>query len=129
MLGPEEERCLVDEDSDQPAFEGAFGAESWRVAGGCEAAVFYCLFGFFSAVQDAAGDEMEHLAGIGELQVKGILFDLPVDFIFFILAGLAIRLAMAAGKGNVEMPGALLGRGKELRGGGCHKHVSVLQLV
>jgi len=132
MLRPEEERCLVDQNSDQPTFEGAFGAESWRVAGGCQSAVFYRLVGFFNAVQNAAGDEMEQFAGTREPQVKGILFDLPVYFVFFaffVLAGLGVGLAVAAGKWNVEMPGASLGSVKELGGGRCHKHVSVLQLV
>jgi hypothetical protein len=129
LLVAEKQGGLVDEDSDQPAFEGAFAAESWRVAGGCEAAVSYCLFGFFNAVEDAAGDEMEQLAGVRELQVEGVLFDLPVYFVFFVQTGLAVGLAAAADNGNVEMLGAFLGSGKELRGDGYHKHVSVLQSV
>jgi hypothetical protein len=33
------------------------------------------------------------------------------------------------GDGNVDVPDAFRGRAKEFCGGGCHKHVSVLQSV
>src|SRR5580704_8743411 len=79
FLPAKEERCLVDEDSDQPAFEGAFAAEPWRVARGGDPTVFDCHFGFFSAVEDALGDEMERLASVRELQLEDALF---VFFIF-----------------------------------------------
>lgn len=61
MLSAEEERGLVDEDSDQPTFEGAFTAAiGWILRGSVEA-VFYRFFGFVRAVEDAAGDEIKQL--------------------------------------------------------------------
>jgi hypothetical protein len=115
-----EERCLVDEDSYEPAFEGAFGGESWRVAGGGSATVFDCLIGFFSTVEDAECDELEQFAAAGKL-----LFEGGVD----VFAGFAVGLEeAAAGSGKVDSTDALPGDGK-FRGGGCHKHNSVLQVV
>jgi hypothetical protein len=135
MLPAEEERCLVDEDSDKPAFEGAFAAESWGVAGGCDSAVFYRLLGVLNAVEDAAGDEMEQFAAVRELQVEGRVFVLLGDFVFFsffslfVLAGLTAGFGAAGGDGSVDVPDAFRGRGRKFWGGGCHKHVSVLQSV
>jgi hypothetical protein len=108
-----EERCLVDEDSDQPAFEGAFAAEPWGVARGRETTVFYRLFGFFSAVEDAAGDEMKQFAAARELQLEGAL-DL--------FAGRAVGFEVAATNGNVDLLDAFRGRGEEFLDGVCHKH-------
>src|SRR5258708_348895 len=68
---PEKERGLVDEDSDEPAFEGALAGESGRVAGGGEAAVFDRFFGFLSAVEDAVCDEEKQPAAAGEPQFEG----------------------------------------------------------
>src|SRR5437660_7021165 len=88
-----EKRCLVDEDSYQPAFEGAFGGESWRVAGGGSATVFDCLIGFFSTVEDAECDEPEQFAAARELLFEGGLA---------IFAGFAVGLEVAAGSGHVD---------------------------
>ena len=114
-----EKRCLVDEDSYQPAFEGAFGGESWRVAGGGLATVFDCLIGFFSTVEDAECDEPEQFAAARELLFEGGLA---------IFAGSAVGLGVAAGGARVDSTDAFCGDGK-FRGGGCHKHISVLQLI
>jgi len=92
FLLAEKERCLVDEDSDQPAFEGAFAAESWRVARGGEAAVFNCFVGFLNALEDAARDEMQQPAAARELQLEGAL---PL------VAGLAVGFEVAATNGKV----------------------------
>lgn len=119
FLLAKEERCLVDEDSDQPAFKGAFAAEPWRVARGGETAVFDCHFGFFRAVEDAVGDEMERLASVRELQLEGALF---------VFAGLAVGFEVAAGNGSVDVPDAFRGSGREFWGGGCHEQVPVLQI-
>jgi hypothetical protein len=115
-----EERCFVDEDSDQPAFEGAFAAESWWVSGGRETAVFDCLFGFLGAVEDALGYEIKQTAVARELQIEGALG---------IFCGFAVGFEVAASDGNVEVPDGLRGGGEEFWGGVCHKHVSVLPLV
>src|SRR5216684_2438250 len=103
----EEERCLVDEDSDQPAFEGAFAAESWWVARGLEATVFDRFLGFLNAVEDAAGDEMKQLAAVRELQLEGAL-DL--------FAGMAVGFDVAGTNGEVGLLDAFRGSG-EFRGG------------
>ena len=115
----EEERCLVDEDSYQPAFEGAFHAELRRVARGREATVFDCFFSFRNGVEDAACDEKEQPAAVRELQLEGA-------FTFF--GGFAVGFEVTATDGKVEWLGAFRGGG-EFWGGVCHKHVSVLQLV
>src|ERR1700756_448569 len=57
LLAVEQERRLLDEDSEQPAFEGAFVAECRRVAGGGAVAVFDCDFGLLVAVEDVVCDE------------------------------------------------------------------------
>jgi hypothetical protein len=108
----EEERCLVDEDSDQPAFEGTFAAEFWWVARGRQATVFDRLFGFLNAVEDAACDEMKQLAAARELQLEGAL-DL--------FAGFAVGFEVAATNGKVDLLDAFRGSG-EFWGGVCHKH-------
>ena len=112
MLPAKEERCLVDEDSDQPAFEGTFAAESWWVARGLEAAVFDRLFGFLNAVEDAAGEEGEQLAAARELQLEGL-------FAFF--AGFAVRFEAAANDGKADLLDRFRGSG-EFWGGVCHNH-------
>ena len=119
MLPAKEKCCLVDEDSDQPAFEGAFAAESWRVARGCDAAVFDCLFGLLNAVEDAACDEMKQPAAARELQLEGA---------FAGFGGLAIGFEVAATNGKIELLDGSRGRGKEFGGGVGHKHIFSLQL-
>jgi hypothetical protein len=114
FLLAEKERGLVDEDSDQPAFEGAFGAESWRVSRGGEAAVFDCFLGFLNAVEDAARDEIQQPAAARELQLEGAL---PL------VAGLAVGFEVAAGHGKVDVLDGSRGRGKEFWGGVGHKHL------
>jgi len=116
-----EERGLVDEDSDQPAFEGAFAAESWRVAGGLEAAVFDRFFGFLDAVEDAACDEMEQPSAARELQLEGVFPD---------FAGLAVGFEVAATCGKNGLLDRFRGGGDEFWGGVGHKHdVFALQKV
>src|ERR1700751_41681 len=66
-----EERRLIDEDSYEPAFEGAFAGECWRIAGGGSATVFDCLIGFFGTVEDAECDELEQFAAARELLIEG----------------------------------------------------------
>jgi hypothetical protein len=101
LLVAEEERCLVDEDSDQPAFEGAFAAECWWIARGFEATVFDRLLGFRNAVEDAACNEMKQLATAGELQLEGV----------FVFAGFAVGFEGAATDGKVDPLDAFRGRG------------------
>jgi hypothetical protein len=108
----EKNRCLVDEDSDQPAFEGAFAAELWRVSRGREATVFYGLLGLLDAGEDAACDEIKQPATAREPQLKGV-------FLFF--AGFAVGFEVTAINGNIDVLGAFGGNG-EFWGGVCHKH-------
>jgi hypothetical protein len=96
FLLAEKEGCLVDEDSDQPAFEGAFAAESWGVARGGEAAVFNRFVGFLNAAEDAARDEMQQPAAARELQLEGAL---PL------VAEFAVGFEVAAGHGKVVLFG------------------------
>jgi hypothetical protein len=112
LSSAKEKRCLVDQDSDQPAFEGAFAAEAWRVAGGLEATVFDSFFGFLDAVEDAACEEMKQAATARELQFEG-LFPFVADF--------AVGFAVAAANGRVEWLDRSRGSG-EFGGGVCHKH-------
>jgi hypothetical protein len=112
LLPAKKKRCLVDEDSDQPAFEGAFAAESWWVARGRAAAVFDRLLGFLDAVEDAACDEMKQLAAAREPQLEGV-------FLFF--AGVAVGFEVTAINGNIDLLGALGGK-VEFWGVVCHKH-------
>jgi hypothetical protein len=107
-----EKRCLVDEDSDQPAFEGAFAAEAWRVAGGLEATVFDGFFGFLDTIEDAACEEVKQAAAARELQFEGL---------FPFIAGFAVGFAVAAASGRVELLDRFRGSG-EFWGGVCHKH-------
>jgi hypothetical protein len=120
FLLAQKERGLVDEDSDQPAFEGAFAAESRWVARGGEATVFDCFLGFLDAVEDAACDEMQQAAAARELELEGAL-----PFV----AGWAVGFEVSAGRGKVGMVGRCRSGGKEFWGGVGHKHISLLQLV
>lgn len=114
MLRAQEKRCLVDEDSDKPASERAFAAESWRVARGREAAVFDGLFGFLNAVEDAACDEMKQLAAARKLQLEGALD---------VFAGFAVGFEGATTDAKVELLDGSRGwRG--FWGGVGHKHIS-----
>jgi len=96
FLLAEKERGLVDEDSDEPAFEGAFAAEAWRIARGGEAAVFNCFLGFLNAVEDSACDEIQQPAAARELELEGAL---PL------VAELAVGFAVAASHGKVGLVG------------------------
>jgi hypothetical protein len=107
-----EKGCFVDEDSDQPAFEGAFAAEGRRVAGGLEAAIFDGFFGFLDAVEDAACEEVKQAAAARELQFEGLSA---------FIAGFAVGFAVAAANGRVVLLDRFRGSG-EFRGGVCHKH-------
>jgi hypothetical protein len=111
LLYAEEERGLVDEDSDEPAFEGAFAAAvRWILRGGVEA-VFNRFFGFVRAVEDAAGDEIKQLVVAREL-----LFEGPLK----IGAGLAVRFERTATDGDADLIHAVRGSGEECWGGGWH---------
>ena len=120
FLLAQKEGGLVDEDSDQPAFEGAFAAESRRVARGGEATVFYRFLGFLDAVEDAACDEMQQAAAARELELEGAL-----PFV----AGWAVGFEVAAGHGKVGMAAGFRGGGEEFWGGVGHEHISLLQVV
>ena len=119
LLPAKEKRCLVDEDSDQPAFEGAFVLEPWWIARGGKVTVLDRRFGYIDGGEDAAGDEMKHLAAAVKLQLEGALG---------LFAGYAVGFKVAATNGKVGRFDAFRGSG-EFWGGVCHKHVSVLQLV
>jgi hypothetical protein len=116
-----EERGLVDEDSDQPAFEGSFAAEPWQIARGGEATVFDCLLGFIDAVEDSACDEIKQLSIARELEFEGALQ---------IFARFAVGFEAAASDGKVDSLDSSRSDGT-FWGGVCHKryHFSVLQLV
>jgi hypothetical protein len=120
LLLAEKERGLVDEDSDQPAFEGAFGAESWRVARGGDTTVFDCFLGFLHAVKDATGYEMQQSVAARELEFEGAL---PL------VARRAVGFEVAAGHGKVGLLGGSRGRGEDFWGDEGHKHISLLRLV
>ena len=106
MLLVSEEACLVNEDSDQPAFEGAFAAAlGWVAGGGGAETVFDRGFGFLRAVEDAAGDEVKQLVIVGELQLEL----LPLD----IGARLAVLFERAATEGNASVISAVRGGGEE----------------
>lgn len=120
LLLAEEERCLVDEDSNQPAFEGAFAAAiRWIVRGSAET-VFDRFLGFLRVIEDAAGDEVQQPSIAREPQFEGALE---------ILAGLAVGFERAATDGNVSVIHAVPGSGEECWGGGCHKHACVFRGV
>jgi hypothetical protein len=119
LLPAKEKRCLVDEDSDQPALEGAFVFEPWWIARGGKVTVSDRRFGYIDGGEDAACDEMKHLAAAGKPQLEGALG---------LFAGLAVGSKAAAANGKVGLLDAIRGSG-EFWGGVCHKHVSVLQLV
>src|SRR6202011_2921967 len=72
LLPAKEKRCLVDEDSDQPAFEGAFVLEPWWIARGGKATVSDRRFGFINGNEDAACDEMKQLTAARELLFEGV---------------------------------------------------------
>jgi hypothetical protein len=113
FLLAEKEGGLVDEDSYQPALEGAFAAELWRVARGGEAAVFDRFVGFFNAVEDAACDEMQQAVAARELQLEAA----PP-----LVARWAAGFDGAASHGKVGLVGGPRGRGEEFWGGVGHKH-------
>ena len=115
----EEEGGFVDEDSDQPAFEGAFVFELWWIARGGKVTVSDRRFGYIDGGEDAACDEMKHLAAAGKLQLEGALD---------VFAGFAVGFKVAATNGKVGLLDAFRGN-RKFWGGVCHKHVSVLQLV
>jgi hypothetical protein len=119
LLPAKEKRCLVDEDSNQPAFEGAFVLEPWWIASGGNATVPDRRFGFIDGGEDAACDEMKQLTAAGKLQLEGALC---------LFAGFAVGFKVAATNGKVGLLDAFRGSG-EFWGGVGHKHVSVLQLV
>lgn len=104
IVFPAEERCLVDQDSDDPAFEGAFTAECRRVARGGKTTVFDRLVGFLDAVEDAACDELKQPAAARELQFEG-----GRD----VFAGLAVGFEVAVISGKAGPLDALRGSGEE----------------
>jgi hypothetical protein len=123
-----EKGCLVDEDADQPAFEGSFAAEGWRIAGGGEATVFDGFFGFLGAVEDAACEEVKEAAAVGELQLEGVCRVFPIVFavVFaMVLAGFAgdtVGFEVAAACGKAGVLDRFRGGGDEFWGGVGHKH-------
>jgi len=76
-------------------------------------------FGYIDGGEDAACDEMKHLAAVGKLPFEGASG---------LFAGFAVGFQVAATNGKVGVLDAFRGSG-EFWGGVCHKHVSVLQLV
>lgn len=128
MPSAKEKGCLVDEDSDQPAFEGAFAAEAGRIAGGGEATVFDGFFGFLDAVEDAACEEEEEAAAAGELQLEGVFGVVPSVFpsvfasVFSGVAGGTVGFEVAATCGKAGVLERFRGSGDEFWGGVGHKH-------
>lgn len=76
----EQEGGLVDEDSDEPALEGTFALEVWPAAKGCAMTVPDCGFGCIDGGEDAACDEMKHLATVQELLIEGVFVKFTIDF-------------------------------------------------
>lgn len=115
-LSVEEQRCLVDEDSDQPAFERSFVFERRRVARGGEPAVSDGAVGEVDRAEDAAGDELKHLMAAREPLSEGICVPLLVWF----EVGADIR--------NADLLIAFRGGREEITGSVSHEHHFLSQL-
>ena len=71
MLFGQKEHCLVDEDSDQPALDGAFAAAiGWIARGSGAQTVFHRVFGILGTVEDAAADEIKQFVIAREVQFE-----------------------------------------------------------
>jgi hypothetical protein len=75
-----EERCLVDEDSEQPALEGSFVLELRRIDGGRTMTVSNCVFGCIDGGEDATGYEMKHLSTVQELLIEAVSVEFTISF-------------------------------------------------
>jgi hypothetical protein len=110
FLPAEQEGRLVDEDSDEPALEGAFVLELWAIAGGGAMTVPDRHFGFINGDEDATCYEMEHFATARKLLAETV-------FINFNL-----RVGLGANIRNADLLTGFRSGGNLFTGNVSHEH-------
>ena len=109
-LPGKQEGCLVDENSHEPAFEGAFVLELWAIAGGGATTVPDCLLGFINGSEDATCYEMEHFATARKLLIENVF------------ANFTVRVGVGANIRNADLLTGFRSGGNLYTGSVSHEH-------